>query len=297
MGHGIAQVFAQHEFAVTLVDNDDHRLKEALSRIKNNLATLVDYGLLERDATADILSRITPTVDLRLAVQHAQFVTEAVPEDLDLKRTIFKSLGDNAPSDAILASNTSGLDIDSIASSTSRPESVIGTNWWNPPHIIPLVEIMLGRKTSHNTRIRTTEILERVGKKPVTLLRPIQGFIGNRLQIALLREALSLLDQGVAKPEDIDRAVKYGLGFRWAAYGPLEVADFGGLDVFRTLGQDLYHTLDASEEVGGTLAELVSGGYHGIKTGRGFYDYTNKETASLLAERDRKLLGILRLKL
>lgn len=296
MGHGIAEVFAQHGFAVTLVDNDERRLNEALWRIKLNLETLADSGILEKESTLGVLSRIIPTTDLPVAAREAQFITEAVPEDMNLKRTVFKLLDENAPSDAILASNTSGLDIDSLASSTSRPENVIGTNWWNPPHIIPLVEIMLGGKTSRRTHLRTLEVLERLGKKPITILKPIQGFIGNRLQIALLREALSLLDKGTATPDDIDRAVKYGLGFRWAAYGPLEVADFGGLDVFRSLAQDLYPTLDSSKEVAGTLNELVGKGHYGVKSGKGFYDYTAKETASLLKERDRKLLGILGLK-
>jgi len=297
MGHGIAQVFAQHGFNVMLVDSDQQKLDLALSRIRLNLDVLVDSGILKTDALVDILSKITTTTDLRLAAQRAHFITEAVPEDMNLKKNIFKRLDNSAPNDAVLASNTSGLDIDTIASSTRRPGNVIGTNWWNPPHIIPLVEVMLAERTSQQTHQRTLHVLEKVEKKPITLLKPVQGFIGNRLQIALLREALFLLDKGVATPKDIDRAVKYGLGFRWAAYGPLEVADFGGLDVFHSLARRLYPTLDSSMEVSGTLKELATKGHYCVKAGKGFYDYADKDTGSLLYERDRKLLSLLRLNL
>lgn len=297
MGHGITQVFAQHEWAVSLVDKDERILKEATSKIALNLRTLVECGVIESDAICSVLSRITPTVHLAQAVKNAQYVTEAVPEDVDLKKQIFKLLDENTHEETVLASNTSGLDIDLIASSTSTPERVIGTNWWNPPHITPLVEIMVGRQTSRETIERTKSILEEVGKKPITLLKAIPGFIGNRLQIALLREALSLVDKGFVSVEDIDRAVKYGPGFRWAAYGPLEVADFGGLDVFHTLAQDLYPSLDSSTEVKGVLEELVRQGHRGVKSGRGFHDYSNTNIASLLSERDRKLLSVSRLRL
>lgn len=297
MGHGIAQVFAQHGWAVTLVDKDERILKMAMSRIALNLRTLVEYGVIESDAIDGVLSRITATVHLGRAVKKAEYVTEAVTEDIDLKKQIFRLLDENTAEETVLASNTSGLGIDMIASSTSRPERVIGTNWWNPPHITPLVEIMVGRETSRETIERTRNVLEEVGKKPITLLNAIPGFIGNRLQIALLREALSLVDKGFVSVEDIDRAVKYGPGFRWAAYGPLEVADFGGLDVFRTLAQDLYPSLEASTEVKGMLDELPTKGHTGIKSGRGFHDYRNRNIPSLLNERDRKLISILRLRL
>jgi 3-hydroxybutyryl-CoA dehydrogenase len=295
MGHGIAQVFAQHGWAVTLVDKDECVLKKALSNISLNLKTLADCGLVESEAIDGILSRITMTVHLDQAAQNAEYVTEAVTEDMNLKRQIFRVLDENTAGQAVLASNTSGLDIELIASSTSRPGRVIGTNWWNPPHIIPLVEIMVGRQTSSETIERTKSILEEVGKKPIILLKAIPGFIGNRLQIALLREALSLIEKGYVSVEDMDRAVKYGPGFRWAAYGPLEVADFGGLDVFRTLAQDLYPSLEASREIKGGLSELVRMGHRGVKDGRGFHEYSSKNAASLLSERDRKLIGILRL--
>jgi 3-hydroxyacyl-CoA dehydrogenase len=295
MGHGIAQVFAQHEWAVSLVDNDERILKEAQSKIALNLRTLAECRVIKQDAIDVVLSRITTTADLERAVKNAEYVTEAVPEDMGLKKQIFRLLDENTPEEAILASNTSGLDIDLIASSTSNPGRVIGTNWWNPPHIVPLVEIMVGRQTSHETIERTKDVLEKVGKKPITLLNAIPGFVGNRLQIALLREALSLVNKGSVSIEDLDRAVKYGLGFRWAAYGPLEIVDFGGLGVFRTLAQDLYPSLDSSTEVKGALDELVRQGHRGIQSGKGFYDYSNRNVASLLSERDRKLISILRL--
>jgi 3-hydroxyacyl-CoA dehydrogenase len=282
---------------VTLIDKDERILEKALSSIALNLRTLAECRIIESDVINSVLSRITPTVHLAQAIKNAQYVTEAVPEDIDLKRQVFKLLDENTHEETVLASNTSGLDIDLIASSTSRPERVIGTNWWNPPHITPLVEIMVGRQTSRETIERTKSILEEVGKKPITLLKAIPGFIGNRLQIALLREALSLVDKGFVSVEDIDRAVKYGPGFRWAAYGPLEVADFGGLDVFHTLAQDLYPSLESSTEVKGVLEELVRQGHRGVQSGRGFHDYSNTNIASLLSERDRKLLSISRLRL
>jgi 3-hydroxybutyryl-CoA dehydrogenase len=295
MGHGIAQVFAQQGWTVSLVDKDESVLKKALCNITLNLRTLAECGALDPDTIDSIKSRIRVTVDLDRAVKDAQYVTEAVPESIDLKNRLFRLLDQNAAEETVLASNTSGLDIDLIASSTSRPQQVIGTNWWNPPHIIPLVEVMVGRQTSHETTERTKNILKSIGKKPITLLRAVPGFVGNRLQMALLREALSLVEKGYVSVEDVDRAVKYGPGFRWAAYGPLQVADFGGLDVFRTLTQDLYPSLDASTRTDEGLEELLRKGHKGVKSGRGFYDYSSTDIDSLLRERDRKLIEILRL--
>jgi 3-hydroxybutyryl-CoA dehydrogenase len=169
---------------------------------------------------------------------------------------------------------------------------VIGANWWNPAHIIPLVETMRGRKTSGGTVTKTKSILSSIDKKPITALKPIPGFIGNRLQMALFREALNLLERGVASMEDINTAVSYGLGFRYPVFGPFKVSDYGGLDVFYHLSQELFEDLDHSRKPSSTLKRLVAKNQVGVKTGRGFYDYKGLSEVELANERDRRLLGV-----
>jgi 3-hydroxybutyryl-CoA dehydrogenase len=172
-------------------------------------------------------------------------------------------------------------------------DRVIGTNWWNPPQIIPLVEIMTGKNTTGETLERTRRILTEIGKKPITILKPIPGFVGNRLQIALLREALSLLERGVASIEDIDTAVCFGPGFRYPILGPFRVCDFGGLDVFYHLSEELFKDLDNSSTPPAKLKRLVESGRMGVKSGGGFYDYRNLQD-DIVKDRDRKLLAISR---
>jgi 3-hydroxybutyryl-CoA dehydrogenase len=294
MGHGIAQVCAQAGYEVKLVDISEGVLKRALIQIKENLAFFVESGILTSEESNKALSRIEVSMDLEGSVGDAEFVTEAIPEEMELKQKMFSRLDAGTPDHSILASNTSGLCITEIAKLTERPERVIGTNWWNPPHIIPLVEMMKGEKTSEETVQRTRKVLGGMGKKPVLILKPTQGFVGNRLQIALLREALSLLDDGVASAEDIDTAASYGPGFRYPVLGPFKTADFGGLDIFHHLAKDLYKDLDSSKEPQRALIRLVEDGKLGFKTGEGFYNYKDKDPEELLRERDRKLLGILR---
>jgi 3-hydroxybutyryl-CoA dehydrogenase len=293
MGHGIAQVFAQAGHDVSLVDEVQDALDNALSRITENLDFLTQLGAVDSGESGKILLRIHPSLDLESALINVQFVTEAVSEDLSLKKEIFRRADASTPSDTILASNTSGLSITEIASATTKPARVIGANWWNPPQIIPLVEMAKGDSTSDETVRKTNEILTGVGKKPILVLKPLQGFVGNRLQIALFREALNILEKGVASVEDIDAAVTYGLGFRYAALGPFKVADYGGLDVFYHLSKELYRDLDSSTEPQNVLAKLVREGKLGIKTGTGFYSYDDKKIHEALADRDRKLIRIL----
>jgi 3-hydroxybutyryl-CoA dehydrogenase len=233
------------------------------------------------------------STDAGKAASNASFVVEAINENLELKKEIFRKAGAIAPKAAILASNTSGLSITEIASATRNPTRVIGTNWWNPPQIIPLVEMAKGNQTSDDTVRKTSDILTGVGKKPILVLKPVQGFVGNRLQIALFREALSLLEKGVASADDIDAAVTHGLGFRYAVLGPFKVADYGGLDVFYHLSKELYNDLDQSAEPQDILVQLVKQGKLGVKSGEGFYSYEGRNINQELTERDTKLLGIL----
>ena len=293
MGHGIAQVFAQAGHEVRLVDQWEEALKSGMSKVQSNLAVLVEIGILSENKSRETFSRIHPSTETEKAFHGVEFVTEAVYENLNLKKEIFRTLDSVLPEDVILASNTSGLNITEIASVVKNPTRVVGTNWWNPPNIIPLVEIMRGNQTSEVTVKRTKEILTSVGKSPILISKTSPGFVGNRLQIALLREALSLLENGVASVEDIDTAVRYGLGVRYATMGPFKVADLGGLDVFYHLAQELYKDLDCSKEPQVTLSRLVNSQKVGLKTGSGFYDYPTDKSGSVLAERDRLLLKLL----
>jgi 3-hydroxybutyryl-CoA dehydrogenase len=292
MGHGIAQAFAQSGCEVWLVDLRADILQHALAQIRANLSLFEEQGMGSPGDSKRILSRIKVTTDPKEALENSEFVTEAVSENVVVKKQVFKVLDNLTLANAVLASNTSGLSISNIATATKRPERVIGTNWWNPAHIIPLVEIMLGEKTSRETLDQTKAVLASIGKKPITILKPIQGFIGNRLQMALFREALNLLERGVASVEDIDTAVSFGPGFRYPVLGPFKVSDHGGLDVFYHLSEELFEDLDSSNKPMSALKRLIENNQLGIKSGSGFYNYKGLKEADLLKDRDRKLLRI-----
>ena len=185
---------------------------------------------------------------------------EAVNENLDLKRKIFAQVEEAADPKAILATNTSAISIGLIAEQMKSPERLVGTHFWNPPHVIPCVEIVKSRFTREDFFERTAEIIAEIGKEPVRVLKDIPGFLGNRMQHALQREAMSLVDNGVAAPEDIDRVVKYGFGLRLALMGPLERADLGGLDVTMRVQQYLLQYLDARTDASPRLKSLVDAG-------------------------------------
>jgi 3-hydroxybutyryl-CoA dehydrogenase len=293
MGPGIAQAFSAGGYQVWLVDVKEDILHNAVKQIRDSLSLLQKENILNSKRCEAIISRIHTTLDLRLAVEDAEYVTEAVSEDLRTKRKTFSLLEASAPRDAILASNTSGLSLTKISSEMRTADRTIGTNWWNPPQIMPLVEIMSGKNTSPQVLERTRSILSKIGKRPITILKPVSGFVGNRLQVALLREALSLLERGVASIEDIDTAVRFGPGFRYPVLGPFSVCDFGGLDVFYHLSLELFNDLDNSSTAPEIMRNLVEKGRLGLKSGGGFYDYKNQQGA-LVKDRDRKLLAISR---
>jgi 3-hydroxybutyryl-CoA dehydrogenase len=295
MGHGFATLFAQKGFAVHLQDIDQDLLKKAHAQIAINLDTFVEEGLISKKQRAEALEKIITTPDLREAAEKADFVLEAVPEILELKKEIFEKLDRIAPAHAILASNTSALSITEIASKTQRPQRTIILHWVNPPHIIPIVEIVRGEKTSDETAELSYRLMRKLGKKPVRILKEVPGFLFNRLQLALYREALHCLETGVATAEDIDLVAKAGYGFRLATLGPLETSDFGGIDTFLRVCQNLFPHLDASHEPPLLLKRLVAEGKVGVKTGEGFYKYPSAVIKKKFQERDRRLLQQLKL--
>jgi len=296
MGHGIAQTFAQRGYSVTIYDTHRSILEKAISQIRSNLNTFLDAGFETEDRVRAVLSNLRISLNLESAVKKAQFVVEVAPEDLALKTDLFAELDQYAHPEAILASNTSTLPISQIGKKVGRKERLIVTHWFNPPHIVPAVEVVPGEKTSTEVLEMTIRLLRKIGKRPIKILKEIPGFLINRIQTAMFREILSLLEMGVATPEDIDEGVKGSVGLRLAIQGPLQTMDLGGLDLLYKGMQYLYPMIDRSVEVQKILSEKIERGALGLKTGRGFFQYEQKEALALsrpVKERDKKLLSLL----
>ena len=298
MGHGIAQTFAQKGYLVSVYDLNKDILDQAFHNIKSNLDTFVDVGFENEAMIGEILSHLTMTTELDHAVGDADFVIEAAPEDLDLKRDLFKDIDKYNPDHTILASNTSMLPISEFGSQAVKKDKLIITHWFNPPHIVPVVEVVLGNETSEETFQRTFQVLNKIGKQPVRVLKEIPGFLVNRIQTAMFREVLSLLEQKVASPEDLDSAVRGSFGLRLGVIGVLETMDMAGLDLMYKGTKHLYKFIDNSVEPQRILKEKVDKGELGLKTGKGFFSYgsgPSSEQGDLkLKKRDKKLLEILK---
>ena len=290
MGHGIGQTFDLGGYEVTLNDTSDTLLNKALQQIRSNLNTFVEFGLTTPEGAKEALSRIKTSRNLKEAAGESDFVVEALPEMMDLKKRIFKELDEYCPSHTIIATNTSGLSLTEMASGIKREDQAIIAHWWNPPHIIPVVEVVKGRYTSDKTLDLVYQLLVSIGKKPVKILKEVPGFLGNRLQFALYREALYCLKEGVASAEDIDMAVKGTFGFRLPTLGPLETSDLGGLDTFLNITEYLFKEIDRSTEPPEILREKVKQGKLGVKTGEGFFRYTPEEAQKKIKGRDRQFL-------
>jgi 3-hydroxybutyryl-CoA dehydrogenase len=273
MGHGIAQIFAAAGHAVALHDPDATILGSAPERI----AAIFD--LLAQDKAG--LKNLRYERDFAAAVGAADFVFEAGPEKLEVKRAIFKNLGAKAKPDAILCTNTSAIPIVQVGADVADKSRVVGTHYWNPPHLVPLVEVVQADGTSLATVEQTIALLKSVGKAPVHVRRDIPGFIGNRLQHALKREAIALVAAGVCDAETLDTVVKEGFGARMAVCGPLEQSDLVGLNLTLDIHQTLIADLDRRPGPHPYLVEKVAKGELGMKTGRGFRDWTPEQAAAL----------------
>ena len=296
MGHGIAQVFAHKGLDVSLVDLSAELLEKALAQIASNLSTLVDAGIITAAEVEQTLARIALSTDLASAVSEVDLVLEAAPEDLELKRGLFGQVDRHAPEHAILASNTSMLSISDFGSQVADPGRLIITHWFNPPHIVPVVEVVMGENTRDETRRTVFAFLETVGKRPVLVRKEIPGFLVNRIQTAMFREVMSLLEQGVASAEDIDRAVMGSFGLRLSVQGVLRTMDLAGLDLMLKACAYLFPKIESGLAPPQVLADKVSAGDLGDKTGRGFFDYGDQAGSpgdSPAQARDRALLAVL----
>ncbi|RMF86830.1 MAG: 3-hydroxyacyl-CoA dehydrogenase family protein [Nitrospinota bacterium] len=290
MGHGIAQEFALAGYEVHIHDLSPEKLQQAVQNIRSNLHMLTQIGLVLPEQVEPGLGRIHPHLELREAVSGADVVIEAVFENLELKQEIFQQLDRWAPPHAILASNTSTLLPSQLAVATRRPDKVLVAHYFNPPYLLPLVEVVRGKETSQETVTTIYDLLTRIGKKPALVQKEVPGFIGNRLQVALLREALSIVQQGIAHPQDVDIVIKNGFGRRLAAAGVFEVFEIAGWDLILAVMQYLLSDIESSSEIPPLLQEKVARGELGVKTGKGFYDWT-PESAEKLRQRIARALA------
>jgi 3-hydroxybutyryl-CoA dehydrogenase len=299
MGHGVAQVFAQGGLDVALYDSRPEAAKAAMLRIRGNLDSMVRHELLTSGEADGAYQRIRPATSVRDAAQDADFITECIAEDLLKKQVLFEELEACAPAEAIFACNTSTLLLADIGVRLRRKQRLIITHYFNPAHLVPVVEIVPGSLTDPEIVTATKALLSRLGKQPVVLKKEVAGFVVNRIQAAMAREVLFLLGEGVASAHEIDEAVRGTLGFRLAVSGPIQTMDFGGLDIWLEVVRNLVPSPEGPARAVNLLSDKVNRGELGVKVGRGFYNWEADkiEPASIdrASQREEAFLRLLRL--
>ena len=277
MGHGIAQLFATRNVEVHLHDIDSQALSRALKNVASNLDTIAANDLIQRSEIEQIIGRIHTHSSMEEAVADAGLVVEAVSENVDLKQKVFRALDELCRPSVILATNTSAISISDISKLVLNRHRVVGTHFWNPPYLIPLVEVVKGSDTAQDTVDVVYDFLQRVGKRPVKVRKDVPGFIGNRLQHALWREAISLVESEIAEADDVDEVISSGFGLRLPALGPLRNADLVGLDLTLAIHDYLLPHISSMPAPSPLLRQKASKQELGCKSGKGFYDWTPED--------------------
>lgn len=294
IGPGIAQVFAAGGHSVRLYARTEDKFESARARIRANLERMADYELAERCEIDSVLERVSMTTDLEAACDGADLVLETIVENLAVKQQLFAQLDSICDPAVTLTSNTSVLSITEIASKSVHKERIIGTHFWQPPHLIPLVEVTRTDATDQTHMDRAYDLLAGCGKAPVRVLRDVPGFIANRMQHALWREAFALIDEGVCDPETVDIAVRNSFGMRLPVLGPVTNADLVGLDLTNSIHSYILPKLDVSTTPSATLRGHLERNELGFKSGSGFLQWTDESMAATKDELATFLLEVLR---
>ncbi len=292
MGHGIAQVFASAGYSVNVYDADPAMLRTVKDRIASNFSVFIELALARPDDRDRCLDRINPCSSLEGLCRGPQFIIEAVLEDLTIKRRLYAELERLTAPETIFSSNTSAISITEISAALKARGRFLGTHFWNPPHVLPCVEVIKGADTDDEAFETVYALMEKVGKVPVRVLKDVPGFLGNRLQHAMWREAISLCEKNIASAEDIDKVVKFGFGARMPFIGPLETADLAGLGLTRDIHRYLFPHLESSRTPSPALDDRVAAGATGVRGGRGFYEWTPEKVREIVQQRDTVLLRI-----
>ncbi|MBF4694717.1 3-hydroxyacyl-CoA dehydrogenase family protein [Fusibacter ferrireducens] len=280
MGVGIGLLFAMKDYPVKLIYScEQDKTSNPLGRMHESLKILSNNGVVDRSKMDAIMANVSTTDNLEEGATFADIIFECIIEDLSIKQDFFKKLDEMCTEDTVLASNTSAISITEIAETSENKSRIIGTHFWNPPFLIPLVEVIKTEFVSEDTVNRVHELLEEAGKKPVIVNKDVPGFLANRMQHALFREALYIIEQGIAEPSAVDDAIKYGFGMRLGIMAPVGVMDMGGLDLTYAIHEYLFKDLCNDTKPAAILSQKLSEGKLGFKSGEGLMTWTQEKIA------------------
>jgi 5-formyl-3-hydroxy-2-methylpyridine 4-carboxylic acid 5-dehydrogenase len=288
MGPGMAATLVRGGIDVRCHDASPDQLKRAAADVETALRVLERIG----GPAAPKPGVLRFEADLAAAVREADLVIEAVPERVEVKQQVFAELDRLAPAHAILASNTSGIPITKLQEAVTRKDRVVGMHWSNPPHVIPVVEVIAGNHTSGAIVEAMKKVITDLGLKPVAVLKDVPGFVHNRVLYAIMRECVSLVEKGVISPEELDTCVKWSLGLKLAVIGPMELLDVAGLDIYEAVAGYLNADLDNAASVPPFVSDRTRENRLGMKTGRGIYEYTPESIQALRSARAGKLVAV-----
>jgi len=294
MGPGIAACLAVGGLKTTLLSRKEESARQGLENARSVADFLGKEGLVAADIAASARERLAGSADFDASITAADIVVESAVEDMEFKRNLFTRLDSISRPDAILASNTSGLSISAIAANCKHPERILTTHFWNPPHLIPLVEVVMGEKTSPDVVQTVMDVLKASTKTPVLVKKDTPGQLGNRLQMALVREAIHIVQEGIADADAVDTAAKTGFGMRLPVYGIFEHQDLVGLETCSAVLDYVSRDLSDTKGLPPLVKQMIERGEMGAKAGKGYYDWSKKDADAVKSRRDRFIVAFLK---